>query len=77
MPASFKPSTAAQIRYPDTGGFYRLSEDDFNRFPCVCDLECVKHCDGECGCFACRIAGVDRRSAQALNPLHGGPLGVK
>lgn len=29
--------------------------------PCVCDSRCAVDCQGECGCEACRCAGLDAK----------------
>jgi len=60
------PTASGCARYPGSGGYYRLHDADALRFPCRCEAECVAGCEGGCGCFACRVAAADRRSAQAL-----------
>jgi hypothetical protein len=69
----FGPTLFGRLRYPDTGGYYRLHPSDDTRFPCRCEGACPINCDGSCGCFACRVADVDLKSAEALKVLRGEP----
>jgi hypothetical protein len=63
------PTVSGCARYPKAGGYYRLHDADAFRFPCRCEAECATACAGGCGCFACRVAAADRRSAEALKLL--------
>jgi len=58
------PTSSGRARYAESGGYYRLHDADALRFPCRCEAECAPGCQGGCGCFACRVAAADRRSAQ-------------
>jgi hypothetical protein len=69
----FGPTLFGRLRYPDTGGYYRLHPSDDTRFPCRCGTSCAIDCDGSCGCFACRVADVDLKSAEALKMLREEP----
>ena len=66
------PTPAGRLRYPQSDGYYRIDPTDHTRFPCRCQVSCPADCDGSCGCFACRVADVDKRSAASLKMLRGG-----
>ncbi len=69
----FGPTLTGLLRYPDTDGYYRIHPTDDMRFPCRCEASCPIDCDGSCGCFACRVADVDKKSTEALKVLREEP----
>jgi len=66
---SLGPSASGRARYSESDGYYRMHETDGSRYPCVCAPTCPAVCNAACGCFACRIAAADRKSAAALRLL--------
>jgi hypothetical protein len=67
-----RPTLEGLRRFPETDGYYRLHGTDANKYPCRCAPTCADPCDGRCGCFACRIATVDR-----LSRAFGAPPGFR
>jgi hypothetical protein len=64
-----KPTVAGYFKYRANGGFYRRQATDELLFPCRCAGDCPNKCLGECGCFACRVAEVDRELEEAPRML--------
>ena len=60
------PSQDGIRRYPAAVGYYQLHQTDFNKYPCNCLPRCAEPCDGQCGCYACRTAHVDRISGETF-----------
>jgi hypothetical protein len=64
-----KPTVAGYFKYRASGGFYRRQPTDELLFPCRCKADCPDKCLGECGCFACRVAEVDRELEESPRML--------
>jgi hypothetical protein len=49
--ATLRPTTEGERRYASIHSAEPAGY--FNGCPCTCDMLCVDHCRGECGCPAC------------------------
>lgn len=48
------PTSEGLRRYPTTGGFYDVGDN--NPQPCTCVVTCAGRCAGSCGCAGCSLA---------------------
>lgn len=57
-----EPTEEGKRRYPETGGYYIVDEDE--RIPCTCKPTCPVGCKGECGCKAEQASYADFLSGE-------------
>jgi len=69
-----KPTVAGYFKYQANCGFYLRQMNDELMFPCRCTPDCPDQCLGGCGCFACRVAEVDRQLDESPRMLRGALL---